>query len=202
MICLLAATVGLGVGYSLQAPSVGISAQAPRVVAQRLEDQVDQSYANHDLNQVLGFFDSSYVLTDERGKRQTFVEFRKELEKTFSRVRKMNSGTVVDDVQSEAGRMVVHWKGEMRYEANYEADNVHYGWVPMISKESGEDTWERKGGQWKLVRQTIDRADKQFDPSWVKARADMEKAREKARADIASGWAHIPREVDPPCPCR
>ena len=58
--------------------SAACSAQAPRVTAQILCDQWDQSYANHDLNRALAFVDSSLVSTDERGRRVTFAEFRKQ----------------------------------------------------------------------------------------------------------------------------
>jgi hypothetical protein len=148
---------------AMLALSVSCSAQAPRVIAQKLCDQYDQANASHDLNRVLGFYDSNFVSTDQRGKRVTFAEFRKQLEQGFAVLRRMNPSTVVQDVQLEAGRMVVYYKSEMRYELHSQRS----GWVPQIYKETGETTWERKGDQWKIVQSTTFRADAQVDPSWL-----------------------------------
>jgi ketosteroid isomerase-like protein len=154
MICMLATMLAL---------SVGCSAQAPRVIAQKLYDQWDQAYANRDLNHLLGFYDSGYVSTDVRGKRLAFAEFRKELEHEFAVYKRMNPRTTVEDVQLKAGRMVVCYKNEMRFEFH----DRRLGWVPEVYKATGETTWERKGDQWKMIRSTTLRADAQVDPRWL-----------------------------------
>ena len=117
----------------------------------------DQAHANHDLNKVLGFYDSSFVGTDERVKRMAFVELHKQLEQGFAVFRYMNPSTTVEDVQSQAGRMVVYWKTESHYEFNDQRGCRC--WQPQIYKATGETTWERKGDQWKVVRSTTLRAD-------------------------------------------
>jgi hypothetical protein len=139
------------------------SAQAPNLTAQRLCDQVDQSVANHDLKQMLGFYDSTYVFIDERGNRVAFAKFRKQLEEWFPRARNISQSTRVQDVKLEAGRMVVYVKSEM----HDELQDQRLGWAPQIVKVSGEDTWERKGGQWKLVLSKVLRTDMGFDPEWA-----------------------------------
>ena len=48
MMCVLAAMLAL---------SVVSLAQSPKVIAEKLCAQFDQAWANHDLNQLLGFFD-------------------------------------------------------------------------------------------------------------------------------------------------
>jgi hypothetical protein len=156
MMCLLATMLALG---------VGCFAQAPRTIAQQLCDQFDQSLANHDLNQILGFYDPSYVLTDERGNRATFAGVRKELEQDLPKLRRMNQKTTVEDARLEADRMVVNYKSEMHYELRDQRN----GWVPQISNSTGEQIWEKKGGHWKLVRSTTFRMDVQVDPKWVEA---------------------------------
>lgn len=143
--------------------SVGCSAQPPRVIAEKLCARLDQAYANHDLNQVLTFIDSSFVLTNERGKREAFTDVRKRLAQDFPQLKSMNQSTTVQDVQLEAGRMVVNYK----VESHFEFKTQSFGWAPEIHKETGEATWEKKGGEWKLVRETVFRADTQFDPKWV-----------------------------------
>src|SRR5215475_3440775 len=99
MICMLATVLAL---------SVGSYAQAPNVIAQKLCARLDQANANHDLNQVLGFFDSGYVLTNERGKREAFADVSKRWEREFHQLRHMNPTTTVEDVHLDAGRMVVY----------------------------------------------------------------------------------------------
>jgi len=154
MICMLT---------TLFALSVGCSAQPPRMIAEKLCARLDQAYANHDMNQVLRLIDSSFVLTTERGKREAFADVRKQLEQDSPRFRNMNRSTTVQDVRLDAGRMVVHYKVESHFEFNTQT----YGWAPEIYKETGEGTWEKKGGEWKLVRVTVFHADTQFDPQWV-----------------------------------
>lgn len=147
---------------TLLALSVSCSAQSPRVMAEKLYDQLNQAFANHDLNQMLSFFDSSFVSTDARGKRVEFTEFRKNWEQAFAKIRHMNPSTTVKDVQLEAGRMVVYSKTEMHYELRTPGK----GWVPQIIASSGEETWARRGGEWKLVRGRIFRTVLQVDPKW------------------------------------
>src|SRR6516165_567001 len=52
---------------------------------------------------MLGFFDSSYVLTDERSKRWSFAEYRIMTERNFRLMRNRNLSTEVRDVQLEGG---------------------------------------------------------------------------------------------------
>jgi hypothetical protein len=156
MICILATMLAL---------SVGCFAQAPRVIAQKLYDQLGQANANQNLNQVLGFYDSSYVSTDVQGKRAGFAELRKEKEQGFAVFRHMNPSTIVEAAQLGAGRMVVYYKTETHYEFNDQ--RYCRCWAPQIYTATGEDTWERKGGEWKLVQSKVFRADTQVDARWA-----------------------------------
>jgi len=163
--CALATVLTLSVSAcSGQAPNVTAqNAQAPNATAQKLYDQVDQSTDSHDLKQMLGFYDSTYVYIDERGKRVAFAELRRGLEQWLSRARNINSSTRVQDVKLQADRMVVYFKGELHQELH----DQNLGWVPQTVKVSGEDTWERKGGQWKLVLSKASRVDTVVDPEWM-----------------------------------
>jgi ketosteroid isomerase-like protein len=160
MMCLLATMLAL---------SAGCFAQSPRMIAQKLADQYDQAYANQDLNRVLGFYDSSYVLTDSQGKRWAFAEWRKDLEQPLAVYRHIHMNTTAEDVQLEGGRMVVYAKSESHFEFHDKSG----GWVPMISKGTVETTWERKSDQWKMVRTTSIHYDVQVDPEYVKFQNDM-----------------------------
>ena len=182
MICVLATSFAV---------SVGCSAQAPRVIAQKLADQFDQANANHDLYKVLGFYDSSVIGTDERGKREALAEMRKRLEEGLPHYRHIRATTVVQDVQLEAGRMVVYSKSEMHFEFL----RKHNCWVPEIFNGSGSETWERKGDQWKIVRWTSFREDTQIDPNW----ASIAVARSASRlAACSSDRVHSCDELNPP----
>ena len=156
MMCLLA---------TLLAFSVVCSAQAPKVIAQELCDRLNQANADRDLNRVFGFYDSSFVSTDEQGKSESFAEMRKRWEQEFPLFRNMSQSTTVQDVQLEAGRMVVNYKMEMSYELRSQRD----GWIPYTYKETGEATWEKKAGQWKMVGATTFRAETQRDPMSVES---------------------------------
>jgi len=65
--------------------------------------------------------------------------------------------------------MVVYAKSESHFEFHDKSS----GWVPMISKSSGESTWERKGDQWKIVRTTYLHYDVQVDPEYVKQQMEI-----------------------------
>jgi hypothetical protein len=164
VICLLTASLAV---------SVDCSAQAPKVIANKLYAQWDQATASNDLSRMLGFVDSSYIDTDQRGNRAAYAEWRKKLEQALPLLRRVSAKTTVEDVQLEGNRMVVYTKSEMHFEFHEQS----YGWVPEIYEGSGEDTWERKSGQWKLVRGTTFRAVRQADPNWA--------AREKRSLDDA-----------------
>ena len=130
---------------------------------------MDQANADRDLNRVLGFFDSSYVDTDWRGNRLGFAEFREQVEQNFPHYRRMSPSTTVEDVQLQAGRMVVSYKTESHFQFNVQRN----GWTPMISKATGETTWEKKGDQWKIIRRTTLRYDVQVDPQWAQAQMEI-----------------------------
>src|SRR5215472_1328813 len=104
--------------------SVGCSAQAPKVIAQKLCDRLDQSWANHDLNHVFVFYDSSFVIIDKQGKSETLAEMRKGWEQAFPRFRNMKPSTTVQDVRFEADRMVVSYKHGSHYEYNYQNQSI------------------------------------------------------------------------------
>jgi ketosteroid isomerase-like protein len=135
---------------------------APNATAQKLYDQADQATNSQDLNKMLSFYDSTYVFIDQRGHRVGFAESRKQLEQWLSRTRNINSSTKIQDVKLQADRMVVSLQGELHDELHDE----RLGWVPQIVKVSGEDTWERKGGQWKLVLSKVSHVDTVVDPAW------------------------------------
>jgi ketosteroid isomerase-like protein len=154
-ICMLATVLAL---------SVGCSAQASQATAQKLCDRLNQSWANHDLNQVMGFYDSSFVSTDEQGKSQAFREFRKEWEQSFQLIRKLNPSTTVQDVRLEAGLMIVSYKLEWHYELYNQSHDV---WVPMILQSNGQKTWEKKGKEWRIVRDRTFTEDSEVDPRFL-----------------------------------
>jgi hypothetical protein len=129
---------------------------------------LNQSIANNDLSGQLGFYDSSFIKTDQRGHRTGFAEFRKQLEQALHNFRRVHPSTTVEDVRLEGDRMVVTYKDEW----NFEFREQRYGWVPEIYKGSGQDTWERKGGQWKIVASTTFRAERHYDPVWVQTQLD------------------------------
>ena len=142
-----------------------LSGHSTRVIAQKLYDQLGQANANQNLNQVLGFYDSSYVGTDAQGKRSGFAELRKETEQGFAAFRHMNPRIIVEDAQLKAGRMVVQYKTETHYEFNDQ--RYCRCWQPHIYRATGEDTWEKKASEWKLVRSTSFSAHDQVDPKWA-----------------------------------
>ncbi|MBO0722706.1 MAG: hypothetical protein J2P41_17920, partial [Blastocatellia bacterium] len=116
------------------------------VTAQKLYDQIDQSWANHDVNQLLGFYDPSFTAVDTKGKRIGFAAFRKLETDLFdnAKLRNFNRKTTIKDVQLEAGRMVVYYGIEMHFQ--YQDQQV--GWESLIDTASSEATWQKMGDQW------------------------------------------------------
>jgi hypothetical protein len=139
-------------------------AQPSRIIAEKLYDQVNQSYANHNLDQVLSFVDpASYININAQGNRITFSAFRQDVQQFLSSTRNIQTDTEVKDVDAQAGRMVVYFREETRYEKYFEKT----GWVPVIDNDSAEETWAQIGGHWKLVLTHVLRYQSKIDPQWL-----------------------------------
>jgi len=139
--------------------------QAPNVIAEKLYDQVDQSWINRDANQLLSLSDpASFVSIDEHGNRHTFAETRTGLEELFGKLRNVHADSAIKDAQMHGGRLVVYVKTETHFE--YQGQN---GWAAEIQTWSGEGSWEQKGGQWKLVEGKTLKSEVILDPDWVAA---------------------------------
>jgi hypothetical protein len=154
---------------TMLALSVGCFAQPPKIIAQKLADQLDQAGADRDVNRSFSFYDPSFVSSDQKGNRWTVAELRKQVEQNSAQYRYWKPRTTVEDAQLEAGRMVVYYKTEVHYQFHHQ----RAGWMGMIYNESGETTWEKKGGQWKMVRNTVFRSDAQGDPVWLQQQRDL-----------------------------
>lgn len=94
--------------------SMVCSAQAPNIIAEKLYDQYDQAFANHDLKQLLSMYDSGFTLIDLKGQHTGFAEFSKKQTQSFSdpQLRNFTSKTTVKDAQLKDGRLV--WQGTAR----------------------------------------------------------------------------------------
>jgi len=120
---------------------------------------------NHDVNQVLSFFDPSFTEIDEKGKHIGFADYRKQETDVFSsaQFKNFNRKTTVKDVQLEAGRMVVYYEAQ----THFQWQHPKYGWELWINTLSAEATWQRRGDQWKLVISHVLRANTGMDPQWA-----------------------------------
>ena len=166
MIFAHATMIALSLACSAQSPNNIHS--APNIEAQKLYDRYDQSWGNHDLNQVLSFHDPSFTAVDAKGKRVGFADYRKQVTDTFGnpKLRNFNKKTTIKDVQLQAGRMVTYNQVELRLQ--YQDQNA--GWEPIIITSSLEETWQRKGSEWKLVASHVFRVNTTLDPQWAAMR--------------------------------
>jgi len=149
--------------------SMACSAQSPTIIAQKLYDQVDQSWANHDLNKVLSFLDPSYTTIDATGKRISYAEFRKQTTDNFHdpALRIISMKTTVKDVQQpQPGRIVVYFDAE----THIQHLRQQVGWEPYTITGSAESTWQKMGDQWKLVANHVLRTNTTLDPQYAASR--------------------------------
>lgn len=148
--------------------SLACSAQPPTIVAEKLYDQIDQSWANHDVKQLLAFYDPSFTSVDVKGKRSSFADLRKQQTALFGnpQFRNFNRKTTLKDVQLQAGRMVVYYGNETHYQYH----DQKAGWESLINTTSAEATWQKTGDQWKLVMIHALRENTSLDPQWAAAR--------------------------------
>lgn len=163
-----------GLALAAMALSLVCSAQTPTVVAEKLYDQIDQTWANHDVKQLLAFLDSSFTEVDEKGNHSGFAEYSKNATDLFAnaKVKNFNSRTTIKDVQLQAGRMVVYYNSELHFQLQSSS-----GWEPVIAINSAEDTWQKTGDKWKLVSNHVLRSSTGVDRDWLimKHQEDMNK---------------------------
>lgn len=170
----LSLACNLAKGYSSVAagfpkqPSDIMPAQSPKIAAEKLLDQYDQAWANHDVNQLLDFYDSSFVYVDVKGERTDYATFRKKATEIFNskQLRNFKRKTTIKDLQTQAGKMVIYYEEDSRYESV----EKNLGWAPLIVSGSGEATWQRTANRWKLVYVKELRQDRQIDPKWLDLR--------------------------------
>jgi hypothetical protein len=139
------------------------------VVVEKLYDQIDQALANSNIDGYLSFFDPDrYVFVDEKGKSMSFVEYVEMTRKNLGNARNIDETTKIKDVQSDNGRMVAYIEQVVRFEFN----DPQGKWVPMNATSTSEDTWEKKGAEWKLVSSKTLRLRSAMDAQWL---ADQKK---------------------------
>lgn len=145
-----------------------LQAQSPTIVAEKLYDQYDQSWANHDLKQVLDYYDPSFTMVDAKGKRLGYADLRKQQTDTFynKQIRNFERKTTIKDVQLQAGRLVVYYAVEMRFQYQDQKS----GWETLLDTSTGEATWQKTGDRWRLLTGHVLRASLGLDPQWAAAR--------------------------------
>jgi hypothetical protein len=139
------------------------------VVVEKLYDQIDQALANTNIDGYLSFFDPDrYVFVDEKGKSMSFVEYVEMTRKNLGNARNIDETTKIKDVQTDNGRMVAYIEQVVRFEFN----DPQGKWIPMNATSTSEDTWEKKGVEWKLVSSKTLRLRSAVDAQWL---ADQKK---------------------------
>ncbi|MBO0862851.1 MAG: nuclear transport factor 2 family protein [Chloracidobacterium sp.] len=163
MISALSTMTVLSLACCAQNPTTAAQ-ENPTIVAQKIYDEYDQSWANHDLNQMLGFFDPTFIAVDTKGKRIGFEDFRKQQTDIFNnaKLRNFNKKTTIKDVQLQAGRMVIYYQ----VETHFQYKDQTLGWESLIDTTSAESTWQRTRDRWKLVMIHALRDNIILDPKW------------------------------------
>lgn len=143
------------------------AAQTPAVIAQQLYTQVNQAYAQGDLNRLLTFMDErSYLNLDPQGKPSTIQQFRNDAQQVFTLTRQLNMTTDVKDAHLQGTRLVTY----VTNAGHYQLQDPGLGWVPLVINSSSEDTWQRKpDGQWKLIVSKSLHKQAHVDPAWMAA---------------------------------
>lgn len=153
-------------GFALAAMALSLicSAQTPSVVAGKLYDQIDQTWANHDAKQLLALLDPSFTVVDEKGNHKGFAEYSKMANDLFAneKFKNFSSKTTIKDVNMQAGHMVVYYSQDLHYQLQSTS-----GWEPVLTSSSQEDTWQKTGGSWKLVSNHVIRLSTAVDRDWL-----------------------------------
>lgn len=148
--------------------SMACTAQSPTIVAQKVLDQYDQSWANHNVNQTLSFLDPSFTDIDANGKQVSFADFRKTLMEIFNNpdLRNFTRRSKIKDAQLQGNRVVVYFDTETRYQHQ----RAQVGWEPYISTASSEVTLQKSGDQWRIVTVHVLRQSTTLDPQYAASR--------------------------------
>jgi hypothetical protein len=144
------------------------------VTLEKLYDQQDQALANMDAEKFLSFFDpDSYAFIDEKGKHQSYQEYRDDLQRAVLVHRNIDSTTKVKEVQNEDGKLVAYIEQTSHFEVRDEKE----GWVPFNQTSTAEETWVDRNGEWKLALTKTLRSKLAVDEKWL-----------KTKQDISDGW--------------
>jgi hypothetical protein len=80
--------------------------------------------------------------------------------------RNIDQTTKIKDVQTENGQIVAFIEHVERFDFN----DPKLKWIPMNATSTSEETWEKKGAEWKLVLTKTLRLRVAVDEQWLAER--------------------------------
>jgi hypothetical protein len=173
IIVLLALATAAGASLTANTAMAGQDG-ADVVTLEKIYDQQDQALANMDAEKFLSFFDpDGYAFIDEKGKRQSYAEYRDGLQKAMPSRRNIDPSTKVKDVQSQDGKLVAY----IEQASHFEVKDEKQGWVPFNETSTAEETWVNRNGEWKLALTKTLRSRLTVDEKWL-----------KTQQEISDGW--------------
>ena len=95
--------------------------------------------------------DPQCVFIDENGRRESGEAMHSKSREFFSSIRNSSVTYTINDVQSKNGKLIVYIDTEARFDLQTKLLFVE-NWSSKILSNSGIDTWQKKGGAWKLIK--------------------------------------------------
>jgi hypothetical protein len=102
------------------------------------------------VDRVWEVIDPQCVFIDESGRRESGEAMLSKSREFFSSIRNASVTYTINDVQSKNGKLMVFIDTEARFDLQTKLLFIE-NWSSKILYNQGVDTWQKKGGAWKLV---------------------------------------------------
>ena len=103
-----------------------------------------------DADKAWAVVDPDCVFIDENGRRETVEAVLPRTKDFLSNIRNNKFSYTINAVKSAKGKLIAYVNSEARFDLHSQmlfSDD----WTPKVRSRSTVDTWEKKGGAWKLV---------------------------------------------------
>jgi hypothetical protein len=138
--------------------------RSDQVKLQMLYDQAAQAISDHDVKKLLSFMDPNIEFIGTNSKRTDLEKYKFNVNKAFKNTRNNNIVFDIKDMHIDSGKATVYLHVSYHFEY-YEKTAKE--WIPVITKNTVDETWEKKSNAWKLVRSKTLIHKEAVDPKWL-----------------------------------
>lgn len=126
------------------------ASEAERAAVTKVYEKYASGFNESDAEKMWAVVDSKCVFIDENGNREFVDTMLPKTKEFLSGIRNNNITYSINDVKNKNGKLIVYVNSEARFELHSKMLFVD-DWEPKVRSTSVVDTWEKRGGSWKLV---------------------------------------------------